>query len=365
MNDETKNTEAANSEEKTTEEPIVKKQNANVPDSDSASSKKTEKSSNAEASDNASSAGLGDEPEKQPDAEANNACADKPSSENAPAHAQHAEAAKSSKGKIIGIVAIAAIIAIVAACALMFSKPAAEEAPQPAPVEESSATESVPEENLPQSPIDWAEWQERNNNVYAWVSVPDTGIELPVLQHPVVENYYLEHDIDGNSTIAGAIYSQKTYNSKDFQSDPVTVLYGHTFETNDTMFTKLHMLEDEVFFDEHPNFYIYTPEYNLTYEIISAYEWDNKLILAKWDVNNLDKQQEYFDLVADPESTNKNVRAMDRLIAGEDHIVQLSTCTVPSNSSKRYLVTGVLVNAEPVQSDGVGLSDEGEVIVQQ
>lgn len=366
MNDEKKSTEADNSEEKAIEEPIVKGQNANVSDSDSASSRMAGDLGKVAAPDNAPSAGLGNESEKQPDAGPNNAGADKPSPENTPAHAQHAKVAKSSKGKIIGVViAIVAIIAIVAVCVVMFSNPAAEEAPQSVLVEESSATEAAPEDNLPESPIDWAEWQERNNNVYAWVSVPDTGIELPVLQHPVVENYYLEHDIDGNSTIAGAIYSQKTYNSKDFQDDPVTVLYGHTFETNDTMFTNLHMLEDEVFFDEHPNFYIYTPEYNLTYEIISAYEWDNKLILAKWDTHNLDKQQEYFDLVADPESTNKNVRAMDRLIAGEDHIVQLSTCTVPSNSNKRYLVTGVLVGAERVKSNGVGLSDEGEVIVQQ
>lgn len=279
--------------------------------------------------------------------------------ETVPAHAQHAKEGKSSNSKVIGIViAVIAVIAAIAVCCFMFMKPAEEEPIQEVQVEESSAAETADESIYPPSPIDWAEWQERNDNVYAWVSVPDTGIELPVLQHPMAENYYLEHDIDGNSTIAGAIYSQKTYNSKDFQDDPVTVLYGHTFETNDTMFTKLHMLEDEVFFDEHPNFYIYTPEYNLTYEIISAYEWDNKLILAKYDVHNLDTQQEYFDIVADPESTNKNVREMDRLIAGEDHIVQLSTCTVPSNSNKRYLVTGVLVNAERVSSDGVTVTEK-------
>lgn len=300
-------------------------------------------------------------------AEAENLADYSESSKGQPAHSKPDKKKLLPRGALVGIVvAVIAVIAVVCACVFAFAIPAP--VAEPELQVEKQVEEAVPEEDvelLPESPVDWKEWQNLNDNVYAWVSVPDTGIELPVLQHPVAENYYLEHDIYGNSTIAGAIYSQKTYNSKDFQDDPVTVLYGHTFETNDTMFTKLHMLEDEVFFDEHPYFYIYTPEYNLTYEIISAYEWDNKLILAKYDVHNLDVQQEYFDIVSDPESTNKNVRAMDRLIAGEDHIVQLSTCTIPSNSNKRYLVTGVLVSAERVQSTGDMISEADAILQQQ
>lgn len=286
------------------------------------------------------------------------------SEKKGPAHAQASGAESKSSGKAIGI-GIAAVVVIVAiiACCFAFLGAPAEEAQEEAATELVVA-EATSDDGLPKSPIDWAEWQGINNNVYAWISIPDTDVNLPVLQHPIVENYYLEHDIYGNSTIAGAIYSQKTYNSKDFQDDPVTVLYGHTFDTNDTMFGSLHNFEDGTFFEEHPYFYIYTPEYNLTYEIISAYEWDNKLILAKYDVNNLNVQQQYFDIVSNPESTNKNVRAMDRLIAGEDHIVQLSTCTRPSNSNKRYLVTGVLVGAEAVSSD-VAVEPNGEIVVEQ
>lgn len=354
MSDDTKNTDAAKSEDKATEEPIADAKRLDDALTAEGDSPKAEKDADAAM-----------KPDNEPSADLDEAADEKALDAKGPAHASDQKEGKPSPAKVAGIIiAIVVVVAIIVACCLMFMQPAEEEAAEPVQAEEPAATEASEESDLPQSPIDWAEWQGINDNVYAWVSVPDTGIELPVLQHPVVENYYLEHDIYGNSTIAGAIYSQKTYNSKDFQSDPVTVLYGHTIETNDTMFTQLHMLEDEVFFDEHPNFYIYTPEYNLTYEIISAYEWDNKLILAKYDVHNLDTQQQYFDIVADPESTNKNVRAMDRLIAGEDHIVQLSTCTVPSNSNKRYLVTGVLVGAEPVASDGVTATEKDEAVVQ-
>ncbi len=286
----------------------------------------------------------------------------------APAHKKEPSSGEASPRKqIIGIVAAAlVIIVIIACCFIGMNRPAEVEPVEEAVTEEVEQPE-VPEptETLPQSPIDWAEYQGINDNIYAWIRMPDTEVDQPIVQHPIGENYYLQHDIYGNDTIEGAIYSQKTYNSKDLQADPVTVLYGHTFQDHDTMFSTLHNLEDPVFFEEHPYFYIYTPEYNLTYEIVSAYEWSNKLILAKFDMGNPQVLQEYFDSVADPDTVNPdnvNVRERDRLIAGEDHIVILSTCTKPSDANRRYLVTGALISAEPVASEGSVLSEADEAI---
>lgn len=260
------------------------------------------------------------------------------------AHVDEAAVAKKRK-RAIGIGAAIAAVLVVAACGVGFALTGPAPEPEPDPAVEQAAEQA--EVQLAENPIDWAEYEEINDNVYAWVYVPNTEVDLPVLQHPVAENWYLAHDIDGNDNIKGEIYSQGTHNSKDFTDDPVTVLYGHTFSDNDTMFTTLHNLEDAEFFEENPYFYIYTPESILTYQIISAYETDNKLILGKWDVADPDVQQEYFDFVADPGSWNQNLREMRRLVSGEDHIVQLSTCTMPSDTSKRFIVTGVLVSEEP------------------
>ena len=81
-----------------------------------------------------------------------------------------------------------------------------------------------------------------NPDVYAWIDVPGTEISYPVLQSAEDNSYYLEHTIEGEKTLPGAIYSEN-YNSKDF-SDYNTILYGHNMR-NGTMFAgPLHDFED-------------------------------------------------------------------------------------------------------------------------
>lgn len=265
---------------------------------------------------------------------------------------KHADAATAEpiykKKSFIAAIIIAVVVICIASVAV-FALTTPKTSVSSAITESSDFDFTEATKMLAENPIDWDEAMEINDNIYAWIRFPNTNVDLPILQHPLADNYYLAHDMYGNDTIMGAIYSQGKYNTKDFTEDPVTVLYGHTFQTEDTMFSTLHNLEDPEFFEENPYFFIYTPNSILKYKVISAYEGDNKLILAKWDVANLEKQQEYFDFVTNPESWNQNIREMDPLVAGEDHIVQLSTCTKPSDANKRYLVTGVLMDVEETE----------------
>ncbi|WP_165172102.1 class B sortase [Adlercreutzia sp. ZJ242] len=247
---------------------------------------------------------------------------------------------------------LATVVALAAALALCLTgcSPAPAEGPN---IDSLDANDlpALPSEEKAENPIDFATLQEENADVYAWIYVPDTEVNLPVLQNAVADNYYLVHDVHGNESELGAIYSQSV-NSTDF-TDPVTVLYGHTFEVNqewrDEMFGTLHNFEDAEFFDNHPNFYIYTPTQVLTYEIVSAYEYDNRHILNSFDFEDPAVVQEYYDYVVNPDSMVKNVREGEQLVAGEDTIVQLSTCTRPANDAARYLVTGVLVDAQATE----------------
>ena len=220
---------------------------------------------------------------------------------------------------------------------------------------EASDTPSVGESDQSQeaveSPVDFKALQEQNGDVYAWLYVPDTAVNHPVLQNQFADNYYLVHDAYGNSNGLGAMYTQ-SFNSLSFK-DPVTVIYGHTFEVyqeglSEEMMSTLHYFEDEQFFNEHPNFYIYTPDKMFTYEIIAAYEYDNRHIMNSFDFNDAQVTQDFFNSVANPDSMVKNVRE-ETLTAGEDHIVILSTCTRPANDAARYLIAGVLVNEQPVK----------------
>lgn len=208
------------------------------------------------------------------------------------------------------------------------------------------------------NPIDWEEWMARNSDVYAWLVVPDTKVDLPILQHPLIDDYYLTHNIDGEPLIDGALYTQLNYNSKDLTSDKVTVVYGHTFEDKDTMFTTLHELEDPTFFEEHPVFYVYTPTQRLEYEVVSAFDSDNKHILETRDMTDPAEVDEFFVMVQNPTTMNGNTRALDKpLSSADDHLLVLSTCTKPANDNARYLVVAVLRGVQQTEDRQVEMID--------
>ena len=207
------------------------------------------------------------------------------------------------------------------------------------PVPENPAEPEGPvEDPRPANPIDFPSLKAEHQDIYAWVTIPDTGVNHPIVQSATDDNYYLYHDLDGNYTIYGSVFTQ-SMNATDF-SDPVTIVYGHHTD-NGTMFSDLRNFTDKDYFDAHEEMYIYTPGHILTYRIISAYEYDNRHIMNSFDFSDPQVRQDYFASVLSPTSMRVNVRE-GATLSVDDKIVQLSTC-VEGNSASRYIVTGVLV----------------------
>ena len=207
------------------------------------------------------------------------------------------------------------------------------------PVPENPAEPKGPvEDPRPANPIDFPSLKAEHPDIYAWVTIPDTGVNHPIVQSATDDNYYLYHDLDGNYTIYGSVFTQ-SMNATDF-SDPVTIVYGHHTD-NGTMFSDLRNFTDKDYFDAHEEMYIYTPGHILTYRIISAYEYDNRHIMNSFDFSDPQMRQDYFASVLSPTSMQVNVRE-GATLSVDDKIVQLSTC-VEGNSASRYIVTGVLV----------------------
>ena len=193
----------------------------------------------------------------------------------------------------------------------------------------------------PANPVDFPTLKAEHPDVYAWITIPDTQVNYPVVQSATDDNFYLRRDLDGNYSVYGSIYSQ-SMNATDF-SDPVTVLYGHN-SSDGLMFADLHKFEDPEYFATHEDMYIYTPGHILTYRIISAYRYDDRHILNSFDFSDPEVRQQYFESVLNPVSMVVNVREGATLSA-DDRIVQLSTCPREGSvSGNRYLVTGVLVS---------------------
>lgn len=196
---------------------------------------------------------------------------------------------------------------------------------------------------IPDFEVDIAALQESTNpDIYAWIYIPDTKVNYPVLQHPTDDSYYLNYNLDGSKGYPGCIYTEKTYNGKDFQ-DSNTVLYGHNMK-NGTMFGSIHKFEDRAFFDEHPYIYVYTPERLLVYHVFAAYEHGNEHLLYNHNFSMKENFLWYFEEVMTERNMTRNILE-DIELTGEEKIITLSTC-INNKPTKRYLVQGVLINEE-------------------
>lgn len=195
-----------------------------------------------------------------------------------------------------------------------------------------------------ENPIDFQTLHAQNAHIYAWIKVPGTKVDYPIVQHPENDAFYLRHSaMDKSWVSSGAIYTERS-NTKSFK-DRVTLIYGHN-GFGDTMFTTLHRFEKADFFDSHEYFYIYMPHKKLTYQIVSAFKYDNRHIMNSFDFLDNNVFLNFADMVRHPVSGNKNVRANPETEASlEDNIVVLSTCITNQNNN-RYLVCGVLVKDE-------------------
>lgn len=139
---------------------------------------------------------------------------------------------------------------------------------------------------------------------------------------------------------SGAIYTQGV-NRTDF-TDPITVVYGHN-GYKETMFTTLHKFEDSDFFNSHEYFYIYMPQHKLTYQIISAFKYDDRHIMNSFNFYDENDLANFQAEITNPSSALKNVRTnLDTTIDKDSKIVVLSTC-ITNQKSNRFLVCGVLV----------------------
>ena len=193
------------------------------------------------------------------------------------------------------------------------------------------------------NPIDFKTLTKLNPEIFGWIYIPDTNIDYPLLQSNERDDFYLHSDIYRNYKYAGSLYTE--YCNSTELDDRVTVIYGHNM-IDGSMFANLHKFRDENFFKKHTRFYIYTPEKKLTYQVVSAYEFDDRHIMNTYNFAQDEVFKEYLESIQNPRSVSSNVNnKLDHKLTIKDKIVTLSTCL--DSGDGRYLLQGVLVKDEP------------------
>ena len=206
--------------------------------------------------------------------------------------------------------------------------------------QDSEAESGKTEKRLDKSdiPVDFDSLKEENPDIYAWITIPGTGIDYPVVQKSSDDSYYLTHTAERTESVSGAVFSEH-YNSTDFD-DPINVLYGHNMKDG-SMFAGLHQYEDSQFMKDHDEITIYTPAAILKYRIFAAYLSDDKHILLNY---NQGREEENRKAYIDEIMGQRTMKAsLDTAVPVDESssILTLSTCHSAGKDS-RYLVQAYL-----------------------
>jgi len=188
--------------------------------------------------------------------------------------------------------------------------------------------------------IDFEALFERNKDAIAWLSIPGTRIDYPVVTSQDNSDY-LRRDLDGRYNEAGTLFTDMINNPGFI--DRVTVIYGHNMR-NGSMFADLHNFADTEFFNENREIKIYTPEGMRVYEIIAAYITDHFNILYETDYFDNAVWEAYINKIFNNEDTRANL--LPKEVGENDLIITLSTC-VRGADEQRFLVQGVLKRNAP------------------
>lgn len=135
--------------------------------------------------------------------------------------------------------------------------------------------------------IDFTALKVENSDIFAWLYIPDTRIDCPVLQDSQSDDFYSNHNAFKEDDACGAVYIElaNVTNMCDFN----TVLHGNAPKKPDSRktesypFSDLYNFANPAFFDEHENVYLYLDGNTLTYEVFAAYERENTSLIRDYD----------------------------------------------------------------------------------
>lgn len=203
---------------------------------------------------------------------------------------------------------------------------------------ETKEAKETEENKAVEIPINFAELQEKNPDIYAWITIPETEIDYPIVQSAMDNEYYLDHSAEKTESVSGAIFSEN-YNALDFE-DYITVLYGHNMRDG-SMFAGLHEYEDSEYMKKHEDVIIYTPDAILKYKIFAAYMADDKHVLLYYNQGETEENRKaYIDEIMDQRTMKASLNTAVS-VDENSKILTLSTCH-RAGKNYRYLVQACL-----------------------
>lgn len=164
-----------------------------------------------------------------------------------------------------------------------------------------------------------------NPDMAAWLQIPGTDIDYPVMWTPEDDTYYLYRDFEGNKNQNGCLLLDE-----DSCPDPLTtnlLIHGHNMKSG-AMFGNLTDYEKESFYEDHKKIILYTKECRRNYEVIAVFR---SQVYKKTD--QVFKFYQFFQADTEEEfdyfyQNIKELSQYDTGVTAEfgDRFITLSTC---------------------------------------
>ncbi len=191
--------------------------------------------------------------------------------------------------------------------------------------------------------IDISTLREKNSDIFAWLYIPGTAINCPVLQSEQSDTFYEDHNADGEEDNAGAVYIELANLTS--MCDFNTVLHGKTGADGSGLFADLYRFADPDFFKDHEYAYLYLDGNVLTYEIFAAYERENTSLIRTYDFTYLSGCQQFLDDLYGTRDMAMNLREGWENVNAYNYVITLTTQKT-ENAEKQFVVMAVLVQDE-------------------
>lgn len=203
--------------------------------------------------------------------------------------------------------------------------------------DEMRETEKPRRAKRPKILAQYREMAKEYPGLFGWLQIPDTQIDLPVMQPLKEKDFYLSHDFAGMESAEGALFADPQ--NKRWPQDGNTVIYGHNMK-NGHMFGMLSQYKDKDYFYGHQKIHFDTIYETGIYEAVAVLKTrilnENEEGFRYYRFFQYDSKEEFqqcLDFIKENQLFDTG-----SVLQYKDRILMLSTCEYSQDNGRLVVV---------------------------
>lgn len=211
-----------------------------------------------------------------------------------------------------------------------------QDAPELAAAESGASVSAGNTENRPVL-MEFTSILQQNANFAGWITIEGTNIDYPVILTRQGEDFYLNHNFNGEEDINGTLFMDARCNIADRSTN--LIIYGHNMKSGQ-MFGDLKKYLQEDFFLSHKKIVFDTIYEKGSYEIFAVclgeVHYKDENIFRYYNFIQADNEEEYQAFL-------DNIQGLSVFLSEElpnygDDLLTLSTCNNYTEDGRLFLV---------------------------